>query len=183
MKEEDYLGNPTVLVVTINDELYRTISNEMSMLMIDVYRCTSEGEALRVLAENPNHVLAVVDMELPLLEAWHVLEILQAKYSRIPSIAVGRHLEHLLVADAYGVSTWLFQPFGTFDLKSCFLNTLLQNSDERAARAAGFGDMKVLNRGKGRGVNVPRSRPSGEGDELRGAEAQGARSRFKWKVM
>ncbi|EDY81459.1 hypothetical protein VDG1235_1077 [Verrucomicrobiia bacterium DG1235] len=146
MKEKSIRACPAVLSATTSREVSRQIDKEMAVVSIDVVQCLSEKDVLRALSRERNLVLAVVDLDLPLLEAWHILEILQTEHPQMPSIAVGHHLEHLLVADAFGASAWLFKPLDSSDLKSCFLNALVQDPRERSLRAAGLGELLVVNR-------------------------------------
>ncbi|MGH4139510.1 ATP-binding protein [Clostridium sp.] len=126
-------------ILIVDDEYVnrKVLKNYLSKDTFKVLEASSGTEALRLVEENENFDLVILDMMMPDIMGYKVCEIIRKKQSifELPVLIMtaDNNLEHLVISFECGANDYLRKPFNMHELL-CRINTLitLKHSVEEA---------------------------------------------------
>jgi len=117
-------------ILIVDDEYVnlKVLKNYLSDSAFEVLEASSGSEALRLIGENPDLDLVILDMMMPDISGNKVCEILRKKQSifELPVLIMtaDNNVEHLVMAFECGANDYLIKPFNMHELL-CRINTLI----------------------------------------------------------
>ncbi|MGV8983495.1 ATP-binding protein [Clostridium sp.] len=117
-------------ILIVDDEYVnrKVLKNYLSKDTFEVLEASSGSEALRLVEENENLDLVILDMMMPDILGYKVCEIIRKKQSifELPVLIMtaDNNLEHLVIAFECGANDYLRKPFNMHELL-CRINTLI----------------------------------------------------------
>ncbi len=117
-------------ILIVDDEYVnrKVLKNYLSVGTFEVLEATSGTEALRIVEENPDLDLVILDMMMPDILGYKVCEIIRKKQSifQLPVLIMtaDSSLEHLVISFECGANDYLRKPFNMHELL-CRINTLI----------------------------------------------------------
>ena len=125
------LGNQDQYKILIVDDEYvnrKVLKNYLSMDTFKILEASSGNEALRLIEENVDLDLVILDMMMPDILGYEVCEIIREKYSifELPVLIMtaDSKVENLVISFECGVNDYLKKPFNKQELLSR-INTLI----------------------------------------------------------